>query len=211
MQSSFSPAPTRSSGALFFLTAAGMLTRVMGFFYRIFLSRSIGAEQVGIYQMIFSVYGVLCAASSIRHPDSHLPAHRCRSVQWSRLPDSCAAAAHCPASGFSWKCGASGPSPVPCRNTAGRATVCTASAGSGLLRSLKQHPRLHQRLLLWAHAGRRTVPVPAGGTECPDAVYFHGLENQPAGRGLRCRCPPPCGRWGPESWLRCSSVSRQWG
>ena len=49
----------------FFLTAAGILTRVMGFFYRIFLSRAIGAEGMGIYQLIFPVYGIalsLCAS-----------------------------------------------------------------------------------------------------------------------------------------------------
>lgn len=39
------------SGALL-LTAAGMLSRVIGFFYRIFLSRTFGAENIGIYQLI---------------------------------------------------------------------------------------------------------------------------------------------------------------
>ena len=49
-----------------FLTAAGFLSRVLGFFYRIFLSRTIGAEGLGLYQMIFPVYGIcfsLCAGS----------------------------------------------------------------------------------------------------------------------------------------------------
>lgn len=48
------------------LTAAGLLARILGFFYRIFLSRTIGAEGIGIYQMIFPVYGIcfsLCAGS----------------------------------------------------------------------------------------------------------------------------------------------------
>lgn len=48
------------------LTAAGFLTRILGFFYRIFLSRTIGAEGLGIYQMIFPIYGIcfsLCAGS----------------------------------------------------------------------------------------------------------------------------------------------------
>ena len=31
------------------LTAAGFLCRLLGFFYRIFLSRTIGAEGLGIY------------------------------------------------------------------------------------------------------------------------------------------------------------------
>ena len=48
------------------LTSAGLLSRVLGFFYRIFLSRTIDAEGLGIYQMIFPVYGIffsLCAGS----------------------------------------------------------------------------------------------------------------------------------------------------
>lgn len=49
-----------------FLTAAGLLSRIMGFFYRIFLSRTIGAEGLGIYQMIFPIFSIcfsLCAGS----------------------------------------------------------------------------------------------------------------------------------------------------
>ena len=48
------------------LTAAGLTARILGFFYRIFLSRTIGAEGLGLYQMIFPVYGIcfsLCAGS----------------------------------------------------------------------------------------------------------------------------------------------------
>lgn len=40
------------------LTAAGLITRVMGFFYRIFLSRTFGEEGVGLYQLIFPVYAL---------------------------------------------------------------------------------------------------------------------------------------------------------
>ena len=43
----------------FILTAAGILSRIMGFFYRIFLSRTFGAEGVGLYQLIFPIY-TLC-------------------------------------------------------------------------------------------------------------------------------------------------------
>lgn len=42
------------SGALL-LTAAGMASRIIGFFYRIFLSRTFGAENIGIYQLISPV------------------------------------------------------------------------------------------------------------------------------------------------------------
>ena len=40
------------------LTAAGLLTRMIGFVYRIYLSNALGSEQLGIYQLIFPVYGI---------------------------------------------------------------------------------------------------------------------------------------------------------
>ncbi|MEY8426936.1 polysaccharide biosynthesis protein [Lachnospiraceae bacterium 46-15] len=40
----------------FVLTIVGFVSRIIGFFYRIFLSHAIGAEGVGIYQLIFPVY-----------------------------------------------------------------------------------------------------------------------------------------------------------
>lgn len=40
------------------LTVAGLITRIIGFFYRIFLSHTIGAEGVGIYQLIFPLYAL---------------------------------------------------------------------------------------------------------------------------------------------------------
>lgn len=51
------------SGTLL-LTAAGLATRLIGFFYKIFLSRTIGAEGIGIYQMIFPIYGVCYALTT---------------------------------------------------------------------------------------------------------------------------------------------------
>lgn len=48
------------------LTATGFAVRVLGFFYRIFLSRTIGAEGLGLYNMVHPVYGIcfaLCAGS----------------------------------------------------------------------------------------------------------------------------------------------------
>lgn len=47
------------------LTIAGLISRFMGFFYRIFLANTIGAEGMGIYQLIFPIYSVcfsLCAS-----------------------------------------------------------------------------------------------------------------------------------------------------
>lgn len=46
------------------LTATGFITRFMGFFYRIYLSRSFGEEGVGIYQLVFPVYAFCFAASA---------------------------------------------------------------------------------------------------------------------------------------------------
>ncbi len=40
------------------LTAAGFITRIIGFFYRILLSNSLGAEKMGVYQLVFPVYGI---------------------------------------------------------------------------------------------------------------------------------------------------------
>ncbi len=40
------------------LTAAGFITRIIGFFYRILLSNSLGAEKMGIYQLVFPVYSI---------------------------------------------------------------------------------------------------------------------------------------------------------
>lgn len=42
----------------FILTMTGIATRVMGFFYRIFLSHTFGEEMVGLYQLIFPVYAL---------------------------------------------------------------------------------------------------------------------------------------------------------
>ena len=50
-------------GALI-LMLTGFLSRIIGFFYRIFLSRAIGAEGMGIYQLIFPLYS-LCFALTV--------------------------------------------------------------------------------------------------------------------------------------------------
>ena len=41
------------------LTLSGFLSRILGFYNRIFLSNLIGARELGIYQLIFPVY-MLC-------------------------------------------------------------------------------------------------------------------------------------------------------
>lgn len=47
-----------------YLTIAGFISRIIGFFYRIFLSHTIGAEGMGIYQLIFPVY-ILCFSLTV--------------------------------------------------------------------------------------------------------------------------------------------------
>jgi stage V sporulation protein B len=50
------------TGALI-LTAAGIVTRVLGFVYRIYMSNVMGAEGMGLYQLIMPVYGLAWAIS----------------------------------------------------------------------------------------------------------------------------------------------------
>lgn len=48
------------------LTSTGMVCRVLGFFYRIYMSRTIGAEGLGLYNMVHPVFNIcfaLCAGS----------------------------------------------------------------------------------------------------------------------------------------------------
>jgi len=48
----------------FILTATGLITRLIGFFFRMFMSHSFGAEQVGLYQLIFPIYALCFSLSS---------------------------------------------------------------------------------------------------------------------------------------------------
>lgn len=46
------------------LTCTGLLSRFMGFFYRIFLSHSIGAQGLGVYQLAMPLQGLVIAFSA---------------------------------------------------------------------------------------------------------------------------------------------------
>lgn len=48
----------------FILTATGLITRFIGFFFRIFLSHTFGEEQMGLYQLIFPIYALCFSLSS---------------------------------------------------------------------------------------------------------------------------------------------------
>ncbi len=48
------------------LTASGIIARIAGFFYRIFLSHKISTEAMGLYQLVYPIYGIcfsLCCGS----------------------------------------------------------------------------------------------------------------------------------------------------
>lgn len=47
------------------LTASGLFSQAVGFFYRIVLSRLVGAERMGLYQLIMPVYSVLSALTTV--------------------------------------------------------------------------------------------------------------------------------------------------
>jgi len=40
------------------LTAAGVITQVLGFVYRIYMSNLMGAEGMGLYQLIMPIYAL---------------------------------------------------------------------------------------------------------------------------------------------------------
>lgn len=46
------------------LTGAGLISRILGFFYRIFLSHTIGANGLGLYQLIFPTFALCLAISA---------------------------------------------------------------------------------------------------------------------------------------------------
>ena len=50
------PARTKLIQGTFILTFVGILSRFMGFFFRMFTSHIFGEENVGLYQLIFPVY-----------------------------------------------------------------------------------------------------------------------------------------------------------
>lgn len=61
------------------LTLAGLITRIIGFFYKIYLSNTLGAEMLGIYQLVFPIYSICFTlyAGGIQTAISKLVAAEC--------------------------------------------------------------------------------------------------------------------------------------
>lgn len=60
----------------FIMTATALLLRTIGMFFRVYMSNKIGAEGMGLYQLIFSIYVLgqhLCHLRHLyrRHPPGH--------------------------------------------------------------------------------------------------------------------------------------------
>ena len=45
------------------LTFAGVITRILGFFFRIYMTKKMGAECVGLYQLILPIYNLAWSIS----------------------------------------------------------------------------------------------------------------------------------------------------
>ena len=58
------PVSTILAGTLL-LTATGLFSQVVGFVYRMLLSRLIGAETMGLYQLVMPVYSVLMSVTAV--------------------------------------------------------------------------------------------------------------------------------------------------
>lgn len=50
--------------ATLILTSASLITKLMGFFYRVFMSNTIGAEGMGLYQLIMPIYSLAWSITS---------------------------------------------------------------------------------------------------------------------------------------------------
>ncbi|MBR5468059.1 MAG: oligosaccharide flippase family protein [Firmicutes bacterium] len=85
----------------FILTSASVITRLIGFFYRIFMSNAIGAEGMGLYQLIMPIYmlvwsisssGISTAISKITSEECEKRRNCFKTLVSSALFSSCAAA-----------------------------------------------------------------------------------------------------------------------
>ncbi len=76
--SALSPQKRAFLAGTLLLTGTGFACRILGFFYRIFLSRTIGAEGLGLYNMVHPVFGIcfsVCAGSIQTALSQYIAAH----------------------------------------------------------------------------------------------------------------------------------------
>ena len=71
----------------FLLTSAGLISRIMGFFYRIFLSHTIGAEGIGLYQLVVPLQHLVLAMTTFGLSLIHISEPTRRTIP-SRMPSS---------------------------------------------------------------------------------------------------------------------------
>ena len=132
------------------LTLTGFATRVLGFFYRIFLSRTIGAEGLGIFNMVHPVYGIcfaLCAGSIQTAISRFVAANVQKGKQIFRT-------------GLI----------ISLTLVLGLAALIIhfSAAIHGRIRTLLRSPRLYQRLLLWHKKDQDSRRIPDRGADYPN-------------------------------------------
>ena len=177
------------SGTLL-LTASGILGKIIGFFYRIFLSRTIGAEGLGIYQLIFPI-STICFAITVSGLSTALSKYIAEYQE--RDPSSpkrflrlCLLL-----SGFLSLIIMLLLFRIYCRKHFIGTALCTSDSHSGLLDSSGLCPLLHTRLLLRQKKGSHSCRIFFYGTICPGSFcIFHLSDSIGTGKIHRClyRC-----------------------
>ena len=134
------------------LTAAGLVSRLMGFFFRIFLSHAFGEESVGLYQLIFPVYALCLSVSTagLQTAVSRMTAEKVSQGQ---------------------KEAAGNVLRIALCLTLILSLAEGRAAGHHLLRpAVRRCPQLHLRLQFRHTAHRGPCGKPAHRTDCPDPV-----------------------------------------
>ena len=153
------------------LTASGLAARFAGFFYRIYLSRKLTAEAMGLYQLVYPLYSIcfsLCCASfqtALSRFGSARISEALRRTQpaisgmrTAPLSFPCFSCIHAPVSVCS----------MDCFSHSGGYAMLSASEDHGLVRSVKRRPFLYLRLLLWEEPCLDPCLCTDHGTACPN-------------------------------------------